>query len=286
MKKIIKSAQSRATTLRHAEQKLAHTSATSRLDAELLLCHALNITKTQLVTWPDIELNDIELTQFHSLICRRSKGEPIAYILGTQSFWTLELLTTPSVLIPRPETELLVEAALAHINPNQALNILDIGTGSGAIALSIAQERTQTTVIATDISRPAIDLANQNKKRHQITNVFFSHAKWATGIKNESIDIVVSNPPYIAHNNPHLTQGDVRFEPTIALTSGATGFDDINAIIKDSQRVLKKKGWLLFEHGWDQGIESQQKLNLANYHNMSLIKDLNGHDRVSIGQRT
>ncbi len=275
----------RAANLRAAQQKLSLKSATAQLDAELLLCDALNITKTQLVTWPNKEISEIEHHRLQSHITRRANGEPIAYILGTQSFWTLELITTPSVLIPRPETELLVEAALEHIKPNQALNVLDLGTGSGAIALAIAQERALSTVIAIDISAAAMKIANINKRRHQLKNVFFNRSKWASSIKNDSIDIIVSNPPYIETGDPHLDQGDLRFEPKIALISGKNGFADIDAIIEDSKRVLHKGGWLLLEHGWKQGQQSQQKLHQAGYQNIRLLTDLNGNARVSIGQR-
>lgn len=275
----------RAASLRAAQQKLSLNSATAHLDAELLLCDALNITKTQLATWPNKEISESQYHRFQSHITRRGNGEPIAYILGTQSFWTLELVTTPSVLIPRPETELLVEATLEHIKPNQAVSVLDLGTGSGAIALAIAQERKYSTVIGIDISESAIKIATINRKRHKLKNVFFNHSKWASSIKNDSIDIIVSNPPYIETSDPHLEQGDLRFEPKIALVSGENGFDDIDIIIEDSKRVLHKGGWLLLEHGWKQGQQSQQKLHQAGYQNIRLLTDLNGHARVSIGQR-
>ena len=285
MKKTVKTIPNRATALRDAEEELAQTSDTARLDAELLLCETLNISRTHLATWPEKGLDEHEHRQYQALIERRSNGEPIAYILGSQDFWTLELITTPNVLIPRPETELLVEAALERLAEKQSATIIDIGTGSGAIALSIAKEKPSNTVIGTDISKAAISVAAQNKNMNNIDNTYFIHGKWSSNIKNESCEMIVSNPPYIAQNDQHLTLGDIRFEPNIALVSGKTGFEDIDKIIQDSQRTLKKNGWLLFEHGWEQGPQSQQKLKQAGYQNVMLLKDLNGNDRVSIGQK-
>ena len=266
-----------------ATKQLKPVSDTAQLDAEILLCSVLKKDRVFLRTWPDAELSDEELNKFNLLLERRIKGEPIAHILGERGFWSLNLKVTSDTLIPRPDTERLVELALEIIPKNADWKILDLGTGTGAIALSLAKEKPTCHIMATDQSIAALDIAKQNAEKNQISNIEFIQSDWFDKIGNQKFNMIVSNPPYIKKNDPHLKQGDVRFEPLSALTSGADGLDDIRIIIQNSQKHLTQKGVLLIEHGYDQSGAVCDLLNAAHFTQINDYKDDNDNPRVAIG---
>ena len=222
---------------------------------------------------------------FSQLLARRQAGEPVAYMTGTQGFWTLDLEVSTATLIPRPETELLVELALARIPVDAASRMADLGTGSGAIALAIARERPRATVVATDASEAALAVARGNALRNRIGNIEFRHGDWFAPLAGESFDLIASNPPYIAEGDPHLDEGDLRFEPPSALSSGADGLDAIRRIVRDAPAHLHADGWLLLEHGWEQGAAVCALLVEAGFAAVETARDLEGRDRVTFGRR-
>lgn len=269
--------------LRGASSRLIH-SDSPRLDAELLLCSVLGQTRTYLFTWPDKTVSDDEQQQFNALLTRREAGEPVAHILGERGFWTLDLKVTVDTLIPRPETELLVEAVLERL-PASGCRVADLGTGSGAIALAIAAECPVCTVVAVERSEGALAVAQENAQRNHIKNVTFHRGSWFEPLAGQRFAIIVSNPPYICADDPHLTEGDVRFEPLTALASGADGLDDIRLIISDAPAHLEPGGWLLLEHGYDQGEAVSALMRGAGFAAVEVLDDLQGHGRVTLGQR-
>ncbi len=272
--------------LQAATHQLEHASDTdsARLDAELLLAHCLNKKRSYLYTWPERTVDAADYHCFSQLLQQRLQGTPIAYLLGYREFWGLELHVSPATLIPRPDTEWLVELALAKIPPHQPAHILDLGTGSGAIAIALAKERPLATVLATDRSRAALEVARSNAARLQLDNLQFLQADWFQTLPACAFDLIVSNPPYIATDDPHLQQGDVRFEPLSALSSGTDGLDDIRHLVSAAPRFLAPEGWLLFEHGYDQGAVAGDLLRTAHYREVSCHPDWGGNDRVSGGQ--
>lgn len=277
--------------LRAARSRLANAlalePAVAALEAHVLLGHALHKSRTFLLAHPEVELGDTDLTAFEALLQRRLSGEPIAYILGRREFYGFEFSVTPAVLTPRPETELLVEHALEHIPPQQPLRILDLGTGSGAIAITLAKLRPQALVTAVDISPEALAVAQQNAARLEVRNIRFIESNWFQALDPGSqFDLIVANPPYIAANDPHLQQGDVRFEPIGALHSGADGLDAIRLIVQESQRFLPPNGWLLFEHGFNQQQACANILTSLGYANISCQRDLAGQARMSSGRKS
>ena len=223
--------------------------------------------------------------RFEALLARRQAGEPVAYLTGTQGFWTLELEVSPATLIPRPETELLVELALARSPVDAGARIADLGTGSGAIGLAIAKERPRAAVIATDASRAALEVARRNATRNRIATVEFREGDWLAPLAGETFDLIASNPPYIADGDPHLGEGDLRFEPPSALSSGADGLDAIRRIVRDAPAHLASGGWLLLEHGWDQGEAVRALLEAAGFMDVETAQDLEGRDRVTLGRK-
>ena len=228
-----------STLLKYAASQLSTTSDTARLDAELLLCHTIEKERSYLFTWPDYTLNNTQIKVFDNLLKQRLDGLPIAYLIGYREFWTLKLKVTADTLIPRPETELLVETALDRILTDKPISILDLGTGTGAIALSIASERSLSQVVAIDVSSKALAVAQQNSVDNHINNVAFLQSNWFDQLSGQEFELILSNPPYIEEDDPHIVQGDVRYEPRLALTSGADGFDDIRFIISRSKAHLK-----------------------------------------------
>ncbi|CAM5528959.1 peptide chain release factor N(5)-glutamine methyltransferase [Rhodanobacter lindaniclasticus] len=256
-----------------------------RADAELLLLHVLQQPRSWLFTHADDELDTDVQTAFSALVERRAAGEPVAYITGRRGFWSLELEVTPATLIPRPETELLVELALQRLLPDAACSVADLGTGSGAIALAIARERPHAQVVATDASTDALAVARRNAQRHTLGDVAFLHGDWLAPLAGRQFDLIVSNPPYIEAADPHLVQGDLRFEPVGALASGTEGLDDIRRIVRDAHVHLHPGGWLLFEHGWNQGDATRALLDSAGYTEVFTAQDLEHRDRVSGGRR-
>ncbi len=269
-----------AQALQHASEQL-HASDTPQLDAEVLLVHVLDKPRSHLHAWPEASLDTEQLTRFEMLITQRVAGQPVAYLTGRREFWSLELNVTTHTLIPRPDTELLVEQALLRLPADRSLRILDAGTGSGAIALALAHERPHWQLYASDRSTACLDVARHNAVRLGLTNVHFFIGDWCRAVADQSLDALISNPPYIPEEDQHLTEGDVRFEPRRALTAGVDGLDDLKQLAATASRVLKPAGQILLEHGFDQ---AENVISL--FINNDLIdtgsaRDLAGHERVS-----
>lgn len=257
---------------------------TATLDVQVMLASVLNVQRSFFYTWPDKVLDNQVIEQFEQLLARRVKGEPIAYIVGEQEFWSLPLKVSPSTLIPRPETELLVETVLDSLALTHAKGI-DLGTGTGAIALAIASERSSWQLLGVDYSDDAVALAQQNQQRLAINNVEFIQSDWLSNVDGNwqhHCDFIVSNPPYIDEHDPHLSQGDVRFEPHSALVAKEQGLQDIKVIAQQSQAFLISGGLLLIEHGFEQGAQVRDILNKQGYLNTRTIKDLAQLDRITI----
>ncbi len=268
--------------IRQATQQLTACSPSARLDVEVLLMHVTGLARTALITRSHEHLTAENEERLHELLTRRTRGEPVAYLTGRREFWSMELHITPDVLIPRPETELLVEQALRCIPENEAWTIADLGTGSGAIALAIARERPCCRILATDASPAALAVARTNARQLAIASIEFRSGAWLAPLDGELLDMIVSNPPYVAENDPHLTTGDLRFEPRGALVSGADGLDAIRRIAADARRCLKPGGWLLLEHGNTQRAAVRELLIVHGYHAIRQHTDLAGLDRVTV----
>lgn len=258
-------------------------STTPRLDLELLLTKALNKPKVFLYQQADYELSPMQEKNFNGLYQRYLAGEPIAYILGKKEFWSLELMVNKNVLIPRPETELLVEIILQQLDQESA-TIADLGTGSGAIALALASERPNWSIIATDISLAALEVARYNAMKLQIPNVEFCYSDWGWELPQKKFDVIVSNPPYIAEDDPHLKQAAIKFEPKLALVAG-DGLAATKIIVKQAQDHLKADGWLLLEHGYDQNEAVTKILWQNNYRKITSYQDLAGRDRAILAKK-
>ncbi|MFZ3022908.1 peptide chain release factor N(5)-glutamine methyltransferase [Pseudomonas sp.] len=258
-------------------------SPTPGLDAELLLAQALGKSRGYLHTWPERELEASQHERYQAALARRRTGEPVAYILGRQGFWSLDLDVASHTLIPRPDTELLVETALALL-PVTPLQVLDLGTGTGAIALALACERPAWQVTGVDRVPEAVALAQGNGTRLQLANARFAESCWFSALAGQRFQLIVSNPPYIAAADPHLSQGDVRFEPSSALVAGVDGLDDIRVIIEQAPAHLLAGGWLLLEHGFDQAEAVRELLAQRGFAAVDSRRDLGGHQRISLGQ--
>ena len=254
------------------------------VDAQWLLAHALDRPIAWLYAHADEAVDDATAARFEVLVERRVAGEPVAYLTGRRGFWTFELQVTPDTLIPRPETELLVELALARLPSDRALQVADLGTGSGAIALALARERQRAQVLATDASHAALDVARANARALGLANIAFACGHWCTALDRRQFDLIASNPPYIAAGDPHLALGDLRREPAAALASGVDGLDAIRAIVADAPSHLVAGGWLLLEHGLDQGDAARALLRAARFADVATDRDLEGRDRVSSGR--
>ena len=276
----------------------------ARIEVQCLLQAVLQVNRAYLLTHPEQILGTEQQTHYTALFERRLRGEPLAYILGEREFYGLNFRVTPATLIPRPDTELLIEVALQRIpqplappglpNPSRpplvrggvseyGFRVLDLGTGSGAIALSIAHARPDAEVTAVDASPEALEVARENARRLNIGNVRLLHSDWFSALAGERFDLIVSNPPYIADGDAHLAQGDLRFEPHSALASGADGLDDIRRIVAGAKEHLHAGGWLLFEHGYDQAGRARELLSAAGYAGVFSACDLAGIERVSGG---
>lgn len=254
----------------------------ARLDVELLLCHVLRKDRTWLFTWPEQTLDDAQSEQFSALLARRIAGEPLAHLTGQRDFWTLSLKVNNSTLIPRPDTETLVDWALG-LDLAETARVLDLGTGTGAIALALASERPDWHITGTDISADAIALAKTNAEQNNLA-VDFLVSHWFDALTHEHFDLIVSNPPYIAENDPHLTEGDLRFEPKRALVAAQQGLADIAHICRHAGRFLQDSGWLGIEHGYDQADAVARLLRESGFQQIHCVHDLAGHARVSVGQ--
>jgi len=262
---------------------LTPSSESPKLDAEVLLLATINQSRTYLFTWPEKGLSDEQQDQFLSFIEQRSQGKPVAHITQYREFWSLNFKVSPATLIPRPDTETLVELALDKATNKQG-KLLDLGTGTGAIALSLASELPDWQVTAVDYQLDAVLLANENKSQLGITNAEMLQSNWFSALAGEKFDLIVSNPPYIDPQDPHLQQGDVRFEPLSALIAEKKGMADLEFIITKSREFLNESGWLLLEHGYDQGQLVRDFFAKMAYKVITTEKDLGGNDRVTLAQ--
>lgn len=258
----------------------------ARHEAEQLLLHVLGRDRAWLFAHGDDPLPASGAATLDAWLARRASGEPLAYLLGRRGFWTLDLQVSPATLIPRPETERLVELALERLPDDRPLRVADLGTGSGAIALALASERPLAQVVATDLSGDALRVAQANAETNRIANVAFRQGSWLAPLAGQRFDLIASNPPYIADGDPHLMQGDLRYEPPAALSSGADGLDAIREIVATTPAYLLPGGWLLLEHGWDQGEAIRALLLAAGFVDVATETDLEQRDRVTLGRVT
>ena len=262
----------------------------AKLEAEILLAFILNKPRSHLYTWPEQEISASQQSQYNSLLRRRCSGEPIAYMTGEREFWGLTLKVSPATLIPRPETERLVEIALSYIPDSEAVRVADLGTGSGAIALAIASERPKASIVATDISDAALEVAQENQSILGLSRVRFYQGHWFDalgdqGETSEQFNFIVANPPYIAEGDPHLVQGDLRFEPALALSSGSDGLHDLRTIIQNATQYLAKGAYLLLEHGYDQASAISDLFEKSGYSDVQCYSDYGDRERATIGRR-
>ena len=266
-----------------ATELLSGTSESPRLDAELLLARALDVPRSYLFAHPDDEMDQDAADRFSEVVERRRRGMPMAYITGEKEFWSMSLIVTPDTLVPRPETETLIDQALMRLPRRVEVRVLDLGTGSGAIALALARERPACHVVATDVSAGAIAVARENARRLLIPNVEFLEGNWLAPINGQQFDLVVSNPPYVASNDAHLDA--LTFEPRGALESGEDGLDAIREISAGAAAVLAADGWLLLEHGSDQADAVADILASDGWQEIKGVNDLAGLPRVTAAKR-
>ncbi|GAA65629.1 methyltransferase [Pseudoalteromonas sp. BSi20311] len=262
---------------------LASSSDSAKLDAQVLLLNILQKPRSYLFTWPEKQLTDEQYQAFQHACERRLQGEPVSHITGCREFWSLQLEVNPTTLIPRPDTETLVELALECEVPKNA-KVLDLGTGTGAIALALGSEMPTWDITAVDRIDDAVALAKRNQQRLAINNVTVEQSNWFSALKNKKFDLIVTNPPYIEHDDVHLYQGDVRFEPLSALVADDAGMADIKQIITQSRDYLHASGYLLIEHGFEQSAAVRHIFNQMAFINVSTVKDLGNNDRVTFGQ--
>lgn len=271
--------------LKEAKDKLATSSDSATLDAEVLMCKIIGKPRSYLRAWPEKTLNSAEIKTYWQICEQRQQGQPIAYIVGEKEFWSRDFNVTPDVLIPRPDTEILIELALKLLPEHQPAKIIDLGTGSGIIAITLAAERPLTDIIATDFSHAALNCARSNAAKHNVNNVRFIHSNWFTDIPDSQVDLIISNPPYIAEDDAHLQQGDLRFEPLSALRAAEHGLGDIKIIATEARNYLNSGGNLLIEHGYDQELQVQAIFSDLNYHQIATHHDYAGQPRVTSGCR-
>jgi release factor glutamine methyltransferase len=269
--------------LARARERLAGADSAS-LDAEVLLCHVLERPRAWLFAHRDDTVDENDRNRFEAQLERRAAGEPVAYLVGFREFWSLSFEVTPDVLIPRPETELLVEAALERLPTDQAARVADLGTGSGAIAIAIAHQRPLCDVHATEVEEAALAVARRNGEQLVAGRVAFHRGSWLEPLSGR-FDVVVSNPPYVAADDPHLSEGDCRYEPAGALTPGGDGLAAIKEIASSALNYLEHGGWLVLEHGYEQGAAVRAVLEEHGYRAIETLQDLAGLDRVTLGRR-
>lgn len=274
-----------ADLLREAAGRLAAVSDSARLDAELLLRRLLGKSASWLRTWPEHAVAPAVAAEFRRLVALREAGRPMAYILGEREFWTLRLAVSEATLIPRPETELLVELALARIPEDATLRLADLGTGTGAIALALASERPLCRVVATDVSAEALDVARGNAASNRLPGVEFLQGSWYEPLAGRRFHLIASNPPYIDPEDPHLSQGDLRFEPRSALAAADAGLADLARIVAGAPAYLEPGGWLLVEHGWDQSEAVCALFAQAGFIEVEAHRDFGGNFRVVCGKK-
>lgn len=267
-----------------ARHKLLATSPSPAVDASVLLCHVLGCSPSHLIAWPDKQLSQHHVSQFSDILQQRIEGRPVAYITGEREFWSLSLKVTSDVLIPRPETETLVEFTLETYSDSPVLSVADLGTGSGAIACALAVEHPAWNIIATDASIAALNIAQLNASAHKLENIHFLHGPWFEPLTGLDFDLIISNPPYVAIDDPHLTQGDVRFEPEAALASGKQGMDAITLLARQAGKHLKTGGWLIVEHGYDQQQLVYDCYKQGGFEDIVQLTDLAGQPRITAGR--
>ena len=270
-----------AACIADGQEQLASCSDSAKLDTQILLGFVLEKDRTYLLTWPEQELTNQTVQEFLTLLQRRIFGEPIAYIVGVQEFWSLSFRVSPATLIPRPDTEVLVELVLENFGEEDSLHCLDLGTGTGAIALALASEQPNWQIDAVDFNIDAVKLAQQNAKALQLTQVNIFHSDWFSAVNHYKFDVIVSNPPYIDVLDENLTQGDVRFEPDSALVADENGLGDIKYIAQQAKNYLTSQGALFFEHGFEQGEAVRNILIDLSYNNVETVRDFNGHERIT-----
>lgn len=277
-----------ANCLKHSPQ-LTNVSDSPRLDVEILLTHILQKNRTYLFTWPEQELTDEQTKTFNEFFTRRLTGEPVAHIIGQREFWSLPLMVNNSTLIPRPDTELLVEAALGLFTEdeeNQPRRLLDLGTGTGAIVLALAHEKKSWQCVGVDKELAAVELAEENRVQLNLPNVKILQSDWFSTLENEApFDIIVSNPPYIDPDDSHLSEGDVRFEPLSALVAENKGLADLEFIIAHALQYLTQQGWLLVEHGYGQGATVRELFTANNFDQINTFRDFGRNERVTMGRK-
>jgi release factor glutamine methyltransferase len=256
-----------------------------RLEAEYILAYVLNKNRAFLRAFLETNLNEVQLTRFNDLLAQRILGVPFAYLIEQKTFWDITLKVTPDVLIPRPETELIVEHVLALYPHNEKIHLVDLGTGSGAIALAIANEKPTWSVVATDNSSAALAIATENRQSLKINNVSVVKSDWFSALAGQTFDVVVSNPPYIAHDCPHLEENVKTYEPTLALLAHDDGMADIKQIVAQAAAYLSAQGWLMLEHGWQQAEKVQALFSQQGYENIQTLNDFSGLQRITLGQR-
>lgn len=258
----------------------------AKLDTQILLSFVLNKSITYLLTWPEKELSDLNIKHFEQLLTRRLKSEPIAYIVGEKEFWSLPLKVSPATLIPRPDTEIIVEQVLnSFAESKNEIRCLDLGTGTGAIALALASEKPHWLIEAVDLNPEAVALAQQNATLLKLNQVTIYQSDWFSQVdQDKAFDVIVSNPPYIDAQDPHLCEGDVRFEPKSALVADQQGLSDIQFIAQQAKKYLAKGGFLLIEHGYQQAPAVQKILLNEQYLEMKTVRDLSGNDRVTLAR--
>jgi release factor glutamine methyltransferase len=268
-------------TLGWATRQLASCSDSPRLDAEVLLGHVIGRSRAQLLARPEMAPDPAAMLRFRHLVARRAQGEPLAYLTGEREFWSRRFRVTPATLIPRPETELLIDLALERLPDGAPRRVADLGTGSGAIALTLALERPSSRVVATDISPSALEIARENAARLGAAEVEFRLGDWCAALEGERFDLIVSNPPYVDAGDPHLQQGDLPHEPRLALTTGGNGLEAIAHIVAAAPAHLVRDGWLLLEHGYDQADAVADLLRQCGYDRIEHRVDIGGHRRAT-----
>ena len=265
----------------YGQEQLVSCSDSAKLDAQILLAFVLDKEFSYLLTWPEKALTKQDKQQYLALLDRRISGEPIAYIVGVKEFWSLPFMVSPATLIPRPDTEILVELVLEQFADFDTLHCLDLGTGTGAIALALASEQPNWQIDAIDFSLDAVKLAQQNAKKLQLSHVNIFQSDWFSALNERKFDVIVSNPPYIDKLDENLSQGDVRFEPESALVADEHGLGDIKHIAQQALKYLNSQGSLFFEHGFEQGEAVRNILTALGYHNAQTVRDFNGHERIT-----
>jgi len=270
--------------LQQAGQHLSESSPSALLDAQVLLTYVLQCNHAHLLAWPEKTLTEDQASCFLQLIEQRRQGIPVAHLTGSREFWSLDFAVDNSTLIPRPESETLVEFILQKFAGRDRLKLLDMGTGTGAIAIAIASEKPGWQITARDVSAQALTLAVDNSRRHNTGNITFIRSDWFGDIERHDFDIIVSNPPYIATGDPHLLDGDVRFEPASALSSGETGMDDIEQLCAQADQYLQNDGWLILEHGYNQEQQVAECFAKNGFEEITQQQDLSGHTRMTAGK--